>query len=608
MKPITRLSRRRGLHHPRRVRPSPAASPSELNVARSLLELSSSTHGDWAGSLRHVIQFDAEALHVERVSFWSLDPERSRIRCDEGYVASLRSYESGAMLLRSDLPAYFDALLEARIIDVEDVWTDGRMQGLESYLRTRRIGAILDVPVWVEGRLAGVLCHEHVGSPRRWSASDQDFAMGAGQVVSSTLAARAQTQAEAAARHATCLDDVSQHALQSLDQREIASQVVQVVVPKLADASGIHVLEEGALECLASAAKPSLSRLVEEIQRALRANSQGNLLVARVFHEQQSLLVPDITPAVLDRYGVNEFHRGLVMRLGFRSAMAVPLAVAGRVFGAITFFAIERHYGTEDLKLATEIAERVAAALENARFYAMAREAIRARDELIVLASHELRTPLSSLQLLVEHKRRNPEHGRENQEAKRDEAIARQVRRLTALVERMLEAVRAQADGFALELEAFDLKTLVESAVEATRERATKAGSTLRTRVEPIAGVWDRARLTKVVEELLDNAIKFGAGRPIEVVLKREGLQAVLTVRDEGDGIPAERVSSLFTPFERAASIRNYGGLGLGLSLVKGIIQAHGGTVSVATRPAEGSTFEVRLPIDRGSEMTAQED
>jgi hypothetical protein len=122
MKPITRLSRRRGLHHPRRFHhPSPVAPTSELNVARALLELTSSTHGDWAECVRHVIQFDAEVLHLERVSFWSLDAEKTRIRCDEGYIASLRSFESGATLLRADLPAYFDALLEARIIDVEDV-------------------------------------------------------------------------------------------------------------------------------------------------------------------------------------------------------------------------------------------------------------------------------------------------------------------------------------------------------------------------------------------------------------------------------------------------------------------------------------------------------
>jgi signal transduction histidine kinase len=581
------------------VRPSPAAPPSELNVARALLELTSSTRGDWAGSLRHVIQFDAEALHVERVSFWSLDPERSRIRCEEGYVASLRSYESGAMLLREDVPTYFDSLLEARIIDVEDARMDARMQGLEAYLRTRRIGAMLDVPVWVDGRLAGVLCHEHVGSPRSWSASDQDFAMGAGQVISSTLAGRAQTEAEAEARHATFLDDVSQSALQSLDQNEIANRVVRVLVPRLADVSGVYVLVEGALESIARAERPALSDRVEEVLRALKLNRESNLLVARVFNEQQSLLVPDITPAVLERYGVNEFHQALVMRLGLRSAMAVPLAVAGRVFGAITFFGVERHYGSEDLALAREIAERVAAALENARFYAMAQDAIRGRDELIALASHELRTPLSSLQLLVEHKRRNHEHCPDTQEAKRDEAIARQVRRLTALVERMLDAVRAHSAGFALELEAFDLKILVESAVEGANERATRAGCVIRTRAESISGAWDRARLTKVVEELLDNAIKFGAGRPIDVILRREGSQAVLTVRDEGDGIPAERVSSVFSPFERAASIRNYGGLGLGLSLVKGIIEAHGGTVTVATRHGEGSTFEARLPIER---------
>jgi signal transduction histidine kinase len=572
------------------------APPSELNVARALLELTSSTRGDWAECIRHVIQFDAEVLHLERVSFWSLDAQKTRIRCDEGYVASLRSFESGAMLFRADLPAYFDALLEARIIDVEDVQTDGRMRGLEEYFRTRRIGAMLDVPVWVDGTLVGVLCHEHVGSARRWTASDRDFAMGAGQVVASTLVARAQTRAETAARRAIFLDDVSQRALQSLDKREIANRVIEVLVPGIADVAGVHVLEDGALKCIATGAKPSLTGLAEEVERDLEAVGDTNLLAARVFREHQSLLVPDITPAVLDHYGVNPFHRGLVDRFGFRSAMAVPLGVAGRVFGTIAFFATDRHYGTDDLTLAKGIATRVGAALENARFYAMAREAIRGRDELIVLASHELRTPLSSLQLLVEHKRRNHEQGGQAHD-KRDEAIARQVHRLTALVERMLDAVRAQAEGISLELEVFDLKTLVENAVESAKERAARAGSPIQLHAESVAGVWDRGQISKAVDELLDNAVKFGGGRPIEVILRRNGSEAVLDVRDEGDGIPADRVRSLFSPYERAASIRNFGGLGLGLSLVKGIVQAHGGTVTVATRHGEGSTFEARLPI-----------
>ena len=178
-------------------------------MTRALLELASTAHGDWNASIRQIIQFDAEMLHVERVSFWSFGDEKASIRCDAGYIASARCFEHGATLLESDQRAYFAAIRNAPILSVEDVAADPRTNELRDYAALRKIASVLDIPVWVEGRLSGVLCHEHVGSRRRWRPAEEDFAMGAGQVVASTLVARAHTLAEAAARRAAFLDSVS---------------------------------------------------------------------------------------------------------------------------------------------------------------------------------------------------------------------------------------------------------------------------------------------------------------------------------------------------------------------------------------------------------------
>ena len=112
-------------------------------------------------------------------------------------------------------------------------------------------------------------------------------------------------------------------------------------------------------------------------------------------------------------------------------------------------------------------------------------------------------------------------------------------------------------------------------------------------------GTWDEDRLSQLVTSLLDNAVKFRAGKPVQISLRSMGEVAVLQVRDEGIGIPPDRVESIFEPFVRAVSARNFGGLGLGLFTAKAIIDAHGGEIAVESAPDKGTTFTVRLPRRR---------
>jgi signal transduction histidine kinase len=114
---------------------------------------------------------------------------------------------------------------------------------------------------------------------------------------------------------------------------------------------------------------------------------------------------------------------------------------------------------------------------------------------------------------------------------------------------------------------------------------------------DEVTGRLDEARVAQVVRNLLDNAVKFGGGKPIDVTLSVDGGEAVLSVRDRGVGIPADRLSSIFHPFERAVPKEHYGGLGLGLYVAKAIVDAHQGSISVTSAPGEGSTFTVRLPL-----------
>ncbi len=568
------------------------------STARALLELSRTAMGNWGESIRHIVQFDAEALQVERVNFWSLSEESSSIHCEAGYVVSSHFFERGAALFEHDAPEYFAALRQKRILNMHDVSTDPRSRGLRGYCVARGISSMLDVPVCLEGRLVGVLCHEHVGPPRRWTEREEGFAMGAAQVVASALAARAHTQSEAAALRASFLDSVSRVTLQSLDVREIASRAISVVVPKLADIAVVRVQNrDGALELIAAThADPEKRRLLIDVARAMERRG-GPVVAMLVMRQNQSLLVPDLQPSAFEHYGVSEAQRAVLLELRVRSLMAIPLAAAGRSFGALQLCTVDRRYGADDLDLAEGVGQRLSSALENARLYSMAREAIQARDDLLVLASHELRTPLTSLQLLTDDSLRRARRSGDRAEERRCETIVHQVKRLGSLVERMLEALQTRGEGIALTLQSCDLTSIVEGCVRSTTARSGRAITLSVSAKTPPVGTWDRARIERAISELLDNAIKFGAKEPIEVLLGGDETQAEVTIRDHGVGIEPDRLPSLFSLFERAVPKEHFGGLGLGLYVAKGIVEAHGGSISAASSAGEGTTFVVRLPL-----------
>src|SRR5262249_3012253 len=157
---------------------------------------------------------------------------------------------------------------------------------------------------------------------------------------------------------------------------------------------------------------------------------------------------------------------------------------------------------------------------------------------------------------------------------------------------------RISAGRLELEREPVDLEAVVREALSRLSEEFARAGCAVALRVEGDShvGQWDRTHLEQVVSNLLSNAAKYGAGRPVEITVTAETGTSRLTVRDHGIGIAPEHLGRIFDRFERAVSVRHYGGLGLGLWIVRQIVEGLGGHVSVASQPGEGSTFTVELP------------
>jgi signal transduction histidine kinase len=224
-------------------------------------------------------------------------------------------------------------------------------------------------------------------------------------------------------------------------------------------------------------------------------------------------------------------------------------------------------------------------------------KALRMRDDFLSIAGHELRTPLTALQLQIHSLLSMVHQGSDPRLKEKLERAGRQTERLASLTEGLLDVARLSTGRLTLQPEECDLSALVRDVVERCSETVAQAGCPLRVLVEEqVIGQWDRLRLEQVVTNLLSNALKYGAGKPVEVLVKAAKDRARLAVRDNGLGIALEDQARIFDRFERAVSLRHYGGLGLGLWITRQIVEAHGGVIRVESEPGSGATFTVELP------------
>jgi PAS domain S-box-containing protein len=232
-----------------------------------------------------------------------------------------------------------------------------------------------------------------------------------------------------------------------------------------------------------------------------------------------------------------------------------------------------------------------------------AEAAVRARDEFLSIASHELRNPVNAVQLQLLGVLRELERG--GDALKREWLHRRlgqaqgQVSRLIRLIDNLLDVSRITADAAVLEPENVDARETVRSAIEQFREELKPDQAVVRLPDKPVVGYWDPVRLDQIVTNLLSNAIKYGEAKPIDLSVRTENGEVHFSITDHGIGIEPDRRQQLFRQFERAVSRRQYGGFGLGLWITKRLVEAMGGTISVKSKPGDGSTFTVVLP--RGS-------
>jgi signal transduction histidine kinase len=240
---------------------------------------------------------------------------------------------------------------------------------------------------------------------------------------------------------------------------------------------------------------------------------------------------------------------------------------------------------------------------QRARLLEDRRQAVAARDQFLAVVAHELRTPLATLTLLVDclimpHPHSSTEPGDVVVQKRQLVMLKRQVDRLTTLVVEMLDVSRITGGGLQLSLGPVDLRDVVRQVLDRFDLEIQRRHVTLMVNApDPAPGIWDAARIDQVITSLISNALKYGAGRPIEVSVRVEASQAVVVVRDHGIGIPEEEQSKIFGPFAPVLAATHHAGLGLSLWMAQQIVQASGGRIKVDSRPEHGSTFTVELPL-----------
>jgi signal transduction histidine kinase len=346
--------------------------------------------------------------------------------------------------------------------------------------------------------------------------------------------------------------------LASLDMRSALEAVARITVPFLGEACAIELFGEPRV-AVSHAIDPALARS-PDWPAEVRAGR----------------------PAMYDRDGVSQ--------------LAVPIVIKDQVAGAFAFAGSPRRPHTRaDLDLAERLAHHIALSIENAWLYDRARRALQAREEFLSIAAHELRGPLSVLNLAVQTLKRCdvPEPTRERMVA----LVERESRRLTRFADDITEITRIRAGDLHFDDGEVDLVQVVRDVATRLGPDIERSGATVSIEAaHAVVGRWDHLRIDQVVTSLLANALKFGLGRPVEVAVAAADGWATLVVSDRGLGVRASQREAIFRPFERAVPVRHYGGLGLGLFIVRTIVTRYGGTVHAEPGVRGGSRFVVRLP------------
>jgi signal transduction histidine kinase len=420
-----------------------------------------------------------------------------------------------------------------------------------------------------------------------------------------------RVEAEASSRRALLLAEATSLMSATFDYEGVFAALARLCARSFADWAVIDVIEDDHVVRLAGAHRdPTKEPLLRELRERYPVRFGSAMPAASALTAGQPTHLASISDEQVRSRTVDERHAELIEQLGSRSAIIIPLIARETRLGALSLVASSPfRFDPADVDLAVELGRRIALAMDNARLLRDTQQALRLREEFLSLASHELRTPLTSLRLTVEallDASTNDKPFASDVVGRCLRRIVRETERLDDLSAELLDVARIERGELSLHPTSLDLAALAHEVAMRLEPDLRAASCTVSVSGDaPVFGKWDRSRLAQLVTVLLSNAIKFGAGRPIDVRVRKRDGAAQLSVEDRGIGIEQARLARVFERFERGVPFTHYGGLGLGLYIARAIVLAHGGSIRADSTPGIGSTFSVELPcVATASEPT----
>jgi PAS domain S-box-containing protein len=526
----------------------------------------------YGGSLQEAFQtvtrVAAECLHVERVSIWFYTTDHSAIQCVDLYQLATREHSQGLSLTAADYPNYFQELATERIVAASDARRDPRTaEFAENYLAPLGITSMLDVPIRSEGRMVGVICHEHMGPMRTWMLEEQHFAASVANTVALAIEAADRRKVEQALRTSEGrLTTTVQSTNIGIWDWDLNSNNVYLS-PEWKRQLGYdnHEIDNTFQEWESRIHREDHDRSLGAIEAYLSGRTTALENEHRLRHKDGS-------------------YRWILAR---GTMIKDEDTLSSRIVGI--------HIDVTDRKAAEEVLRQAKEAAEAASL---------AKSQFLANMSHEIRTPMNGVLGMAELLLRCSLKDRERHLT---ESIHRSGSALLAIINDILDFSKIEAGKLHLEAIPFEVRKTIQEAVDLSGPSAEKKQLTLRCHIDqdvPSHLVGDPTRLRQIIVNLVGNAVKFTAHGMIDITVVSEGQKGELrgvsiAIRDTGIGIAPEVHAHIFDAFSQAdgSTTRKYGGTGLGLAIVKQLVTLMSGSIELRSIPGEGSTFRFTVYI-----------
>ncbi len=549
-----------------------------------------------------IIGLAGEVLTADAYSVWRVDEGRKTWRVaasrglSEEFAQNILTPHDGRELAR---------LVAQDPIVAVDVDTVAVLQERRQAYRREGIKSILAIPLSSGAEATTATLVFYYRKPRRFAAEEIESAQALGYIAGAALrTADLYTEQRNRQRQALFLAQAATALASSLDYRNTLSTLAHLAVPHIADWCAVDIVSpSGTFDRLAVAhPDPERVKLAKEFYDRYppRLDDPGGL--GQVVRTGESLMIEQLTDEMVVAGARSPEHLAAVRALGVRSFMMVPLRTRKGPIGAMTFVAAEsgRSYTEADLRFAETVADRASLAVENAWAYDEARNANQLKDEFLATLSHELRTPLNAM-LGYTRMLRASAVPQDRRDAAL-EVIERNGKMLAQIVDEVLDVSRIVSGKLRLSVQRLDPSRLLTDAIATVAPAADAKGIQLRSSIDPdVQAVQaDADRLQQVLWNILTNAVKFTpSGGRIDVSITALAGDVEIVVTDTGRGIDPAFLPHIFERFRQADSrfTREHGGLGLGLSIARNIVEMHGGTIHAESEgQGHGATFRIRLP------------